>query len=110
MELNGALSNPQAQVETRRLAAIHADLRDLVLPAPKAPSPRPRRIGVIINAITTVLDLADQAMQAREIHTAAEDLLGEAINWSTVKATLAEHAAGPGARFKRVARGRYRLA
>lgn len=66
-------------------------------------------MGVIINAIATVLELADQAMQARDIHAAAEELLGEAVNWSTVKAALAEHAAGPGARFKRVSRGRYRV-
>jgi hypothetical protein len=61
-----------------------------------------------MSTITMVLELADRPMQARDIHTAAENLLGEAIKWSSVKAALADHSVGSHARFERVGRGRYR--
>jgi HB1, ASXL, restriction endonuclease HTH domain len=110
MELDGALSNSRLQLELSRLAAVRTALRNSALPAPKTPSAQRRRVGVVIDAITTVLEHADRPMRAREVHAAAEDLLREAVPWSTVKAALAEHARGPRPRFERVSHGRYRAA
>ena len=47
-------------------------------------------------------------MRARDIHIAAEELLGEPIKWTSVKATLAALASGPRPRFRRTGYGRYR--
>jgi hypothetical protein len=69
-----------------------------------------QRAGRVIEAIGAVLLFADEPMRAHEIHAAAEALLGEAINSSSVKAALAEHASGTCHRFERVSRGRYRPA
>jgi len=54
MELNEALSNPQLQVRLSRLGAVHGRLVDKAA------------------AVTTVLELAEQPMRAREIHAAAQ--------------------------------------
>lgn len=54
--------------------------------------------------------MADQPMQARKIHTAAEQLLGEPLLWTSVKAILARYGEGRGSRFERVRRCYYRLA
>ncbi len=64
----------------------------------------------MIDTITAVLELANQPMQARDIHATAEELLGQPIKWTSVKATLAEHASGPRPRFQRTGHGRYRIA
>ena len=45
-----------------------------------------------------------------DVHAAAEQLLGQPLKWTSVKATLAEHAGTSESRFERVSRGRYRLA
>ncbi len=60
----------------------------------------------MIDTITAVLKLADRPMRARDIHTAAEELLGRPIKWTSVKATLAGHACGPQPRFQRTLTGR----
>jgi len=49
-------------------------------------------------------------MRAREIHAAAETVLGEAVAWSSVKGALASNISGSSPRFVRVARGWYVLA
>jgi hypothetical protein len=46
-------------------------------------------------------------MQARDVHTRVEALLGEPVRSSSIKATLAGHLKGPAPRFVRVARGFY---
>jgi hypothetical protein len=66
----------------------------------------PRR-GRIIDAIAQVLIDAQDPMRVRDVHARVERLLGEPVLWSSVKATLAGNLNGPGARFLRVARGRY---
>jgi len=63
----------------------------------------------VIETITTVLELGEQPMRACDIHAAAEELLGRPIKWTSVKATLAEHAFAPRPRFQRVGYGRYRI-
>ena len=44
---------------------------------------------------------------AREIHAAAEQLAGEPLLWTSVKAALAAGMAGKSPRFRRVRRGVY---
>jgi hypothetical protein len=109
MDLSGAVSNPRLQVELPRLAALQARLHALSLLTPKTACSPPRRIGAVIDAITTVLELAEQPMRACDFHTAAEGLLGRPIKWTSAKATLAEHAGGPRPRFQRTSYGRYRI-
>ena len=53
------------------------------------------RLGRIIDAISQVLIDAGRPMQARDVHTRVEALLGEPIRWASVKATLAGNLAGP---------------
>jgi hypothetical protein len=65
-------------------------------------------VGWVVEAIVRVLR-DQEPMQAKEVHTAVEALLGESVRWSTVKAALAANIAGPSPRFVRVARGRYGL-
>jgi predicted transcriptional regulator of viral defense system len=48
-------------------------------------------------------------MRAREIHTTAEQLAGEPLRWTSVKAALAADSLGSKARFERVRRGCYRI-
>jgi len=48
-------------------------------------------------------------MRAREIHAAAEQLAGEPLLWTSVKAALAAYAEGSEPRFERVRRGYYRI-
>ena len=55
--------------------------------------------------VTRVLEMADRPMRAREIHSAAEQLAGEPLMWTSVKGTLAAFAAGSSARFRRIRRG-----
>jgi len=61
----------------------------------KPPRPPPPRIGAVVDTIIEVLELADRPMRARDVHAAAEELLGQPIKWSSVRATLAAHASGP---------------
>jgi hypothetical protein len=49
-------------------------------------------------------------MQAREIHAAAQELLGGALLWSSVKSCHAANVGTRAARFERVGRGRYQRA
>ena len=65
------------------------------------------RQGRIIDAISRVLIDARGPLQARDVHARVENLLGESVRWSSVKATLAGNLQGPTPRFVRIARGRY---
>jgi hypothetical protein len=59
--------------------------------------------------VVSVLELSGREMRAQEIHTAAEELVGEPLRWTSVKAALAAGAAGSSPRFRRVRHGVYRL-
>jgi hypothetical protein len=48
-------------------------------------------------------------MRVREVHAAAEQLAGESLRWTSVKAALAAYAEGSNPRFERVRRGYYRI-
>ena len=63
----------------------------------------------VLETVTMVLELAGESMSAREIHAAAEQLAGEQMRWTSVKAALAAHAEGCEARFERVRRGYYQI-
>ena len=62
----------------------------------------------MLETVTLVLERAGEPMQVREIHTAAEQLAGNPLRRTSVKAALAACADGSEARFERVRRGYYR--
>jgi hypothetical protein len=64
----------------------------------------------VLESVTLVLALAGQPMRAREIHAAAEQLAGESLRWTSVKAALADASSGASPRFNRVRRGVYQSA
>lgn len=63
----------------------------------------------MLETVTMVLERAGEPMRAREIHAAAEQLAGESLRWSSVKAALAAYAGGSEAHFEQVRRGYYRI-
>jgi hypothetical protein len=117
MDLSGHHSNPRGPLEALLDgASCHAEARlqateDGRVCAPVTPgetvaAAHPRQ-GRIIDAIAQVLSDEGDPMQARDVHTQVETLLGEPVRWASVKATLASNLEGPAPRFVRVARGRY---
>ena len=64
----------------------------------------------MLETVTRVLERADQPMRAREIHAAAEQLVGEALRWTSVKAALAAGSSSRSLRFQRVRHGIYERA
>ena len=74
---------------------------------PREPRPAPVKVSPVLETVTMVLELAGEPMRAREIHTAAQQLAGEQLLWTSVKAALAAGMAGKSPRFRRVRRGVY---
>ena len=107
LELNGARSNPRAGVELSRLGALHGELLRRALVNPREPRPAPAKVSPVLETVTLVLERARIPMRAREIHAAAEQLAGEPLRWTSVKAALAADAEGSESRFERVRRGYY---
>ena len=64
----------------------------------------------MLETVTFVLELAGRPMRAREIHAAANELLGRPLHWSSVKGILSAYALGGDRRFRRVRRGVYEIA
>jgi hypothetical protein len=60
--------------------------------------------------VTAVLERAEQPLHAREIHAAAQIVLGGPVKRTTVKATLATNASGARPPFERTGYGLYRMA
>jgi hypothetical protein len=110
MELNGALSNPQAGVELSRLGVLHDELLRRASVNPRVPRSVLAKVSPVLETVTLVLELAGEPMRAREIHAAAEQLLGQPLRWTSVKGALAGYASGPERRFRRVRRGVYGIA
>jgi hypothetical protein len=110
MELNGARSNPQLQVELARMAALHRRLLLKSAACPLQPRPAPPKASPVLETITLVLELAEQPMRAREVHAAAQQLASEPLSWTSVKAALAAGATGQRPRFQRVRHGVYQSA
>jgi hypothetical protein len=64
----------------------------------------------VLETATLVLELAGQPMRAREIHSAAEQLEGEALRWTSVKAALSAGVSGRSPQFQRIRHGVYQSA
>ena len=110
MELNGARSNPQLQLELRRLGAIHGELLAQAAAAPREPRSISPGLPPVLPTVLRVLEVADRPMRACEIHHAAELLAGKPLLWTSVKAALAAGTTGLSPRFRRVSYGVYRSA
>jgi len=108
MELSGALWNLYNQGRLPKLAALH---RRLLAQTPRREVvrlPPRRRQGVLLDAVTTVLDLAGSPLRVREVHAAVEELYGERVPFSSVNEALSSHAVGGDKRFRRVRYGTYK--
>jgi len=110
MELNGARSNPQLRVELARLSELHCRLLDGAAANPRQPRPAPAKVSPVLETVTLVLERAGRPMRAREIHALAEQLVGESLRRTSVKAALAAGASGRRPCFQRVGHGVYQLA
>ena len=64
----------------------------------------------MLAAVTHVLEIADRPMSTGEIYRAAEELAGQPLLQTSVKAALAACSSGPSPRFRRVRHGVYQLA
>lgn len=95
MELNGARSNPRLQVQLARLERLHARLLRKAAASPRQPRSAPATPSPVLATVTCVLELAGRPMQAREIHAAAEQLVGKPLLRTSVKGTLAAYAFRP---------------
>ena len=60
-------------------------------------------------SMLTKIENAGEPMRACEIHTAAAELIGEPIRWSSVKGILSAHTIGCDRRFRRIRRRCYEL-
>jgi hypothetical protein len=67
-------------------------------------------VSPVLETVTLVLELAGKPMRVREIHAAAEQLAGEPLLWTSVKAALAADTTGESPHFERVRRGVYETA
>lgn len=105
----GTYSNTEAMERVRRLLP---KLEKLAAARGRTPSPRAmvkRERAPVLSAVAQILTEVEAPLRAREIHASVEVLRGEPVSWSSVKDCLASNA-GPGGRFIRITRGRYRLA
>jgi len=76
-----------------------------------APKPKMLKLGngVVLSAVIKALAAADRPMRLSEVRTAVETLLGQPVSKESVSSCLRKGACGDEPRFKRVARGYYRL-
>jgi len=77
---------------------------------PRKPRQAPAKESPVLQTVTLVLELAGGPMRTHEIHAAAEQLAGQSLLWTSVKAALAAGASGNSPRFKRVRHGVYQSA
>jgi len=99
MDLTGHHSNPSTHLNALLDGIVGAlnDLeRDVRQPERRsikepgsATGKRHRRHDWVQQAVITVLERRGEPMQARDVHAAAEALLGEPVRWGSVKACLA---------------------
>ena len=119
VDLTGHHSNPSRRLEAL-LDVVLGALNELDhvdrLPERRNTKPPESRIGNrhrrhdwVQEAVISVLERREEPMQARDVHIAAEALLGEPVRWGSVKACLAANVAGSSPRFVRVAPGRYAM-
>lgn len=110
MGLLGSLSHQDLQ---KRLEQLAEKLDRLAVShAPRRPSSRVdqrMRPGIILKAVSRVLEQATQPMRTCEVHKAVVALLQREVLYSAVKGCLARQALGQQARFERTARGHYQV-
>ena len=111
MELDGARSNPLAsdKNELARLGGLHRRLLHKAATSPRQLHPAPPKASPVLETVTLVLKRAGGPMRAREIHAAAEQLAGDTLHWTSVKAALAAGTRGPSPPFQRIRHGVYQL-
>ena len=110
MELTGALWNLYNQGRLPKLAALHRRLLAQTPVTEVVRRPLRRRQGVLLDAVTTVLERAGCPLRVREVHAAVEELYGERVPFSSVNEALSTHAIGRDQRFRRVRYGTYEMA
>jgi hypothetical protein len=94
-----------------RLAKTHLLARSLATRSAPQAQPQSKirpRAGAVQEAVMRALAEADRPLRAREIHTAAQKLVGTPLSWNTVKDCLHKQARRPGSPIERVGHGRYR--
>ncbi len=111
MELNGARSNPFTSDKNQlaQLGGLHRQLLYKAATSPRQPRPASPKASPVLETVTLVLKRAGGPMRVRVIHTAAQQLAGNTLLWTSVKATLARGATGPSPLFQRLRRGVYQL-
>ena len=108
VEENGALLNRHHQ---GRLAAARRLVRAIAgrpEPETQSQSQIPARAGAIQRAVIQALAEADRPLRAREVHAAAQELVGKPLSWNTVKDCLHKTARRSDNLIERVAHGCYR--
>jgi hypothetical protein len=110
MELSGALWNLYNQGRLPKLAALHRRLLAQTPVTEAVRRPLRRRQGVLLDAVTTVLELAGCPLRVREVHAAVEEFYGERVPFSSVIEALSTQARRDGGRFRRVRYGTYETA
>ena len=110
MELNGARSNPRLQVELSRLGAIHTELLSKATVSPREPRLAPTVPPAVLATARQVLEQVGRPMPVSDIHHAAEELAGEPLLRTSLKAALAAGTSGRSQHFRRVRHGVYELA
>ena len=108
MELNGALSNPQAALELGALLKRKAGLLLRRTQTPHHAQITPRTASVA-STVYKILSEATTPMRVKAIHRACEDELGRPVSWSTVKTCLSDHSRGTRPRFERISYGQYAI-
>jgi len=109
MHLLEHLTNPSAPLKAVFEALPDEPIEPTVRPEPPVATGRLGN-GVVQRAIVKVLALADQPMRLRDIHSAVEDGLGQAVSKESVSWCLRMSRTGDRPRFERVAYGCYQLA
>jgi hypothetical protein len=107
MQLNGACLNPLVPGRLAELEKLRARLLALALRGRVAPRPLRRRQGVLLEAVTSVLESETGPLRVRDVHAAVEAVFRERVPFSSVNEALATHSTGPSARFRRVRYGTY---
>jgi len=109
IKASGACSNPRVQLELPKLGVLKDRLLREAAVAPRQHGRAPTKRDPVLETVTLVLERADRPMGAREIHRAAEQLLGRSLRWASVRGVLSAYAIGSDRRFRRVGRGIYEV-
>jgi hypothetical protein len=108
MRLLGHLTNPPSSLQAVFNALPDEPIEPMARPESPVATGRLGN-GVVQRAIVKVLASADRPMRLRDIHSAVEDRLGQAVSKESVSWCLRRSRSGDELRFERVAFGSYRL-